>query len=50
MTQSRAHEALFAFLQRANHQGFSFVLVITGSMLAARRRQAEAPEPTPAAA
>jgi DNA-nicking Smr family endonuclease len=30
MTQSRAHEALFAFLQRANHQGFSFVLVITG--------------------
>ena len=27
-----------------------FVLVITGSMLAARRRQIEAPEPTPAAA
>jgi drug/metabolite transporter (DMT)-like permease len=27
-----------------------FVLVITGSMLAARRRQAEAPAPTPAAA
>jgi drug/metabolite transporter (DMT)-like permease len=27
-----------------------FVLVITGSMLAARRRQAAAPEPTPAAA
>jgi DNA-nicking Smr family endonuclease len=30
MTQSHAHEALFTFLERANHQGLSFVLVITG--------------------
>lgn len=30
MTQSRAHRALFAFLQRAHHEGSSFVLVITG--------------------
>jgi DNA-nicking Smr family endonuclease len=30
MTQSRAHHALFAFLQRASHDGMSFVLVITG--------------------
>jgi DNA-nicking Smr family endonuclease len=30
MTQTRAHEALFAFLERATHQGFTFVLVITG--------------------
>ena len=30
MTQDRAHQALFAFLQRANRDGFSFVLVITG--------------------
>jgi DNA-nicking Smr family endonuclease len=30
MTQSRAHHALFAFLQRASHDGMTFVLVITG--------------------
>jgi DNA-nicking Smr family endonuclease len=30
MTQSRAHRALFGFLQRAHHEGFTFVLVITG--------------------
>src|SRR3954454_16941740 len=30
MTQTRAHRALFGFLQRAHHDGFSFVLVITG--------------------
>jgi DNA-nicking Smr family endonuclease len=30
MTQTRAHRALFGFLQRAHHEGFSFVLVITG--------------------
>jgi DNA-nicking Smr family endonuclease len=30
MTQTRAHQALFAFLERATHQGFTFVLVITG--------------------
>jgi DNA-nicking Smr family endonuclease len=30
MTQSRAHRALFGFLQRAHHDGFTFVLVITG--------------------
>jgi DNA-nicking Smr family endonuclease len=30
MTQIRAHRALFGFLQRAHHEGFSFVLVITG--------------------
>jgi len=30
MTQSRAHHALFAFLQRASGDGLTFVLVITG--------------------
>jgi DNA-nicking Smr family endonuclease len=30
MTQSRAHRALFAFLQRAHGDGLTFVLVITG--------------------
>ncbi|MCP4621621.1 MAG: DNA mismatch repair protein MutS [Bradyrhizobium sp.] len=30
MTQTRAHRALFGFLQRAHHEGFGFVLVITG--------------------
>jgi DNA-nicking Smr family endonuclease len=30
MTQTRAHRALFGFLQRAHHQGLTFVLVITG--------------------
>jgi DNA-nicking Smr family endonuclease len=30
MTQHRAHHALFAFLQRANSDGLTFVLVITG--------------------
>jgi DNA-nicking Smr family endonuclease len=30
MTQIRAHRALFGFLQRAHHEGFTFVLVITG--------------------
>src|ERR1700716_2698273 len=30
MTQTRAHHALFNFLQRAHHDGLSFVLVITG--------------------
>jgi DNA-nicking Smr family endonuclease len=30
MTQSRAHHALFAFLQRASGDGMTFVLVITG--------------------
>jgi DNA-nicking Smr family endonuclease len=30
MTLSRAHHALFAFLQRANSEGLTFVLVITG--------------------
>ena len=30
MTQTRAHRALHGFLQRAHHQGLSFVLVITG--------------------
>ena len=30
MTQTRAHRALFGFLQRAQHEGFAFVLVITG--------------------
>jgi DNA-nicking Smr family endonuclease len=30
MTQNRAHHALSAFLQRAHHNGLSFVLVITG--------------------
>jgi DNA-nicking Smr family endonuclease len=30
MTQARAHRALFGFLQRAHHDGFGFVLVITG--------------------
>jgi DNA-nicking Smr family endonuclease len=30
MTQTRAHRALLAFLQRANRDGLTFVLVITG--------------------
>jgi DNA-nicking Smr family endonuclease len=30
MTQTRAHRALFGFLQRAHYEGFTFVLVITG--------------------
>ncbi|MEA2922584.1 MAG: hypothetical protein QOF07_2547 [Bradyrhizobium sp.] len=30
MTQTRAHHALSAFLQRAHYDGLSFVLVITG--------------------
>jgi DNA-nicking Smr family endonuclease len=30
MTQIRAHHALLGFLQRAHHDGFTFVLVITG--------------------
>lgn len=30
MTQTRAHHALFAFLQRASGDGLTFVLVITG--------------------
>jgi DNA-nicking Smr family endonuclease len=30
MTQTRAHRALFGFLQRAHQEGLAFVLVITG--------------------
>lgn len=30
MTQTRAHRALFAFLQRAHSDGLTFVLIITG--------------------
>ncbi|MBI5322720.1 Smr/MutS family protein [Bradyrhizobium sp.] len=30
MTQTRAHRALLGFLQHAHHEGFTFVLVITG--------------------
>jgi DNA-nicking Smr family endonuclease len=30
MTQTRAHRVLFTFLQRAHHDGLTFVLVITG--------------------
>ncbi len=30
MTQTRAHRALFSFLQRASDDGSTFVLVITG--------------------
>jgi DNA-nicking Smr family endonuclease len=30
MTQTRAHRALFGFLQHAHHDGLTFVLVITG--------------------
>jgi DNA-nicking Smr family endonuclease len=30
MTQTRAHRVLFSFLQRAHHDGLTFVLVITG--------------------
>jgi DNA-nicking Smr family endonuclease len=30
MTQTRAHRALLSFLQRASHDGLTFVLVITG--------------------
>jgi len=30
MTQTRAHRVLHGFLQRAHHEGHTFVLVITG--------------------
>jgi DNA-nicking Smr family endonuclease len=30
MTQTRAHRALHGFLQRAHHEGLTFVLIITG--------------------
>ena len=30
MTQTSAHRALFGFLQRAHHDGLTFVLIITG--------------------
>jgi DNA-nicking Smr family endonuclease len=30
MTQMRAHHALLVFLQRAHHEGLTFVLIITG--------------------
>jgi DNA-nicking Smr family endonuclease len=30
MTQTRAHHALSGFLQRAHHDGLTFVLIITG--------------------
>jgi DNA-nicking Smr family endonuclease len=30
MTQARAHRALAGFLQRAHHEGLTFVLIITG--------------------
>lgn len=30
MTQTRAHRALLGFLQRAHHDGMTFVLIITG--------------------
>jgi DNA-nicking Smr family endonuclease len=30
MTQTRAHRALYGFLQRAHHDGLTFVLIITG--------------------
>ena len=35
MTQVRAHHALLRFLQRAHHEGLTFVLVITGKGKAA---------------
>jgi DNA-nicking Smr family endonuclease len=34
MTQTRAHRTLFGFLQRAHHDGLTFVLVITGKGVA----------------
>jgi DNA-nicking Smr family endonuclease len=34
MTQTRAHRALLGFLQRAHHDGLTFVLVITGKGVA----------------
>ncbi len=34
MTQTRAHRTLLGFLQRAHHDGFTFVLVITGKGVA----------------
>jgi DNA-nicking Smr family endonuclease len=34
MTQSRAHQALHLFLQRAHNEGHTFVLVITGKGIA----------------
>ena len=38
MTQIRAHRALFGFLQRAHHEGLTFVLVITGKGKVVARR------------
>ena len=34
MTQTRAHRTLLGFLQRAHHDGLTFVLVITGKGVA----------------
>jgi DNA-nicking Smr family endonuclease len=34
MTQTRAHRMLLGFLQRAHHDGLTFVLVITGKGVA----------------
>lgn len=38
MTQTRAHRALSGFLQRAHHDGLTFVLVITGKGTAGGER------------
>lgn len=41
MTQVRAHHALLGFLQRAHHDGLTFVLVITGKGKVAGGNEAE---------
>ena len=49
MTQTRAHRALFGFLQRAHHDGLTFVLVITGKGKIGRRIRARRVAPSGAA-
>ena len=49
MTQTRAHRALFGFLQRAHHDGLTFVLVITGKGKIGARVRARRAAPSGAA-
>ena len=49
MTQTRAHRALFGFLQRAHHDGLTFVLVITGKGKVGARIRARRAAPPGAA-
>ncbi len=49
MTQTRAHRALSGFLQRAHHDGLTFVLIITGKGKHGRRIRARRAAPPGAA-